>query len=169
MPKYFEYEDPEMAAHVDDMLAAAHDAEENETKVRDFQKRPEEYALNNREQAFKPMTSEDIQRRSYLSTGEGKDNFSVAEHRAEQEKYMEKYDSMAADRDSNGNFHISLAQTAKVAKVVKDEKVKEQVSMGFFKRLKAAVSFSKKARQKRAAVKADFEVLNKAIVEGEKL
>ncbi len=169
MPKYFKYEDPEMAAHVDKIIGAAIDAEENETIVTDWQKRPEEYAINNKDKPFKPMSNDDIEHRYTLAQGGGKDHFIVAKHREEQGKYMAKYEAMAADRDEAGNFHVSLAQTAKVAQVVKDEKIKEQQSLGFLQRIKAAISFSKEAKEKRAAIKADFKVLNKAIEEGEKL
>jgi len=169
VPKYFEYNDPEMAAHIDNMVASAHDAEENETIARDCQNRPEEYAINNKDKPFQPMTADDVEKRYTLAQGGGKDHFVVAKHRAEQEKYMEEYDRMACDRDAEGNFHVSVAQTAKVAKVVKGEKVKEQQSIGFLKRIKAAISFSKEAKLERKQGEEEMELLNKAIAEGEKL
>jgi len=147
MPKYFVYDDPEMAAHVNNMVSKAKDAEKNETKVRDCQERPKEYVVNNREKPFDPISKDDIEHRYTLSQGGGKDKFTVAKHRAEQQnKFVEKYERLAADRDGMGNFYMSAAQTAKVAKVVREQAVKKQKEMGYLKRIAAAISLSKKAK-----------------------
>ncbi len=162
MPKFFEYEDPNIAAHVEKIVGLAKDAEENETVVRDCQDRPAEYAINNREKPFAPMTSGDMNHRMALGDGAGKDHFVVAKHREEQKQSAEKYERMACDRDVGGTFHVSVRQMAKVAQTVVDEKVKEQKNMSFFKRMKEALSFSEEAKKKRAMM----EALKKAAKKG---
>ena len=159
MPKYFVYDDPDMAAHVDKMLGYAKDAEDNETEVRDCQERPKEYEIHNRLKPFKPMSKDDLEHRYTLSQGGGKDKFQVAKHRAAQKKCVEKYEKMKADRDAGGNFHLTAAQHAKVAKVVQAEEVKKQKDMGYLQRITAAISLSKKARMERA----DAKLLKKSI------
>ena len=158
MPKFFEYEDPELAAHVERIVELARDAEENESVV---PKDTTIHANNNLKKPFAPMTSEDIERRHALGAGGGKDHFVVAEHREEQEKFVEKYERLNCDRDVGGNFHVSAGQMSKVAQVVVDEKVKEQKNMGFFKRVAAAISFSQEAKEKRALMKDLKEAVKK--------
>ena len=167
MPKFFEYDDPEMASHVDKMLGCAKDAEENETVVRDCQERPKEYVNNNREKPFKPISKADIEHRYTLSQGGGKDGHNVNAHRKEQQAFVDKYESMQADRDSHGNFHVSAAHTAKVAKVVQEQEIKKQQDMGYLKRIAAAISLSKKARMERADAKMLKKSIEKAIKAGE--
>lgn len=164
MPKFFEYDDPIMAAHVAKIVGLAEDAEINESVcVSD----KTIYANNNLEKPFAPMSKEDIVHRYELSQGGGKDEFVVAKHRAEQKIYVEKYESMAADRDAAGNFHVSAAQTAKVAKVVQEQEAKKQKDMGYLKRITAVISLSKKARMERADSKILKKSIEKAIEAGE--
>lgn len=161
MTRFFKYEDPELAAHVEKIVGLAKDLEENETIVRDFQKRPKEYTLNNRLKAFAPMTSDDLATRNALGESGGKGNFVVDKHRAEQKKKYEEYDNMACDRDIDGTFHVSAGQMAKVAQAVVDVRVKEQKNMSFFERIKEAISLSEVAKKKRANLKALKEAAKK--------
>ncbi len=164
MPKYFEYDDPNMAGHVDRMVDVAKDMEENESKcVSD----KTIYANNNLEKPFKPMSKDDVEHRYTLSQGGGKDQFVVAKHRAEQKKCVEKYEKMQSDRDASGNFNLSAAQTAKVAKVVQAGEDKKQKDMGYLKRITAAISLSKKARMERSDAKMLKKSIEKAIKAGE--
>jgi len=169
MPKFFEYNDPEMEAHVARIAKAAKEAEEKETYVLDHQERPKEYAINNREKPFKPISEDDIEKRYNLAKGGGKDKFVVAKHREEQKRYVEEYERLACDRDAEGNFHVSVAQTAKIAKVVQEEEKKVQKNMGYLSRIKAAISLSKEAREARAEKKELKVALDKVIEAGEKL
>jgi len=170
MPKYFEYTDPEMAAHVAKVVAAAKEAEEKETIVRDGQKdRPLEYANNNREKPFAPISQDDWKHRSALAMGGGKDKFVVAKHREEQKRFVEEYERLACDRDAEGNFHVTTASTAKIARIIKEEEEKKQQGMGYLQRIKAAISLSKEAKEARAEKKELKVVLDKAIEAGEKL
>jgi hypothetical protein len=164
MPKFFEYDDPDMAAHVGDMVNCAKDAEENESKcVSD----KTIYANNNLEKPFAPMSEQDVVHRYDLSQGGGKDKFVVAKHREEQQKFADEYERMAADRDAGGNFHVSVAQTAKVAKVVQEQEEKKQKDMSYLQRIKAAISISKDAKEKRANSKMLKKSIEKAIKAGE--
>jgi hypothetical protein len=164
MPKFFEYDDPNMAAHVDEMVSCAKDAEENESKcVSD----KTIYANNNLEKPFAPMSKEDVVHRHELSHGGGKDKFEVAKHREEQQAFVDEYESMKSDRDVSGNFHMSAAQTAKVAKVVQEQECKKQESMGYLARIKAAISLSKDAKEKRSDAKMLKKSIEKAIKAGE--
>ena len=159
MAKFFEYDDPGMAAHVDRIEGLAKDMEENETVVKSD---PTIYANNNKDKPFAPMTGDDVSHRYSLGAGGGKDRFVVADHREEQKKIIEKYQSMSSwDREAGGVFHVSEAQISKVAQAVVDKKVKDNKSMGFFKRIKAAISFSEEAKKKRANMKALKEVVKK--------
>ena len=169
MPKYFEYNDPEMAAHVGKMVESAKDAEKKETVVRDCQERPKEYAINNKDQPFAAISNNDVEHRHGLASGGGKDRFVVAKHREDQQKFVEKYDRLASDRDEAGNFHISVAQAAKVAKVVQETDKNVQKSKGYLTRIKEAISLSKEAREARAEAKATKKAVQKMIKAGDKL
>ena len=156
MPKFFEYDNPGIAAHVRDIAAKAKDAEDNPTVVKSDKTI---YANNNLEKPFSPMSKNDVEHRHTLSQGGGKDNFVVAKHRAEQQRFVEEYENMKSDRDISGNFYMSAAQTSKVAKVVQVEEKKKQKDMGYLQRITAAISLSKDAKEKRA----DSKILKKSI------
>ena len=164
MPKFFEYDDPNMAAHVNDMVECDLQAEQKPSEVKSDKTI---YANNNLEKPFAPITAEDVKHRYELGEGGGKARFVVAKHRAEQQKFVEEYDRMAVDRDVGGNFHVSAAQTAKVAKVVQEQEEKKQKDMGYLKRITAAISLSKKARIERADAKILKKSIEKAIKAGE--
>lgn len=158
MPKFFEYEDPNIAAYVEKIVELAKDAEINESVVT-YDRTIS--AINNREKPFGPMTKGDMDHRLALGESGGKGNFVVAKHRAEQKKLAEKYERMACDRDEGGTFHISAGQMSKVAQAVVDKRVKEQKDMSFFKRIKEAISLSKEAKDKRANMKTLKEAAKK--------
>lgn len=164
MPKFFEYDDPNMAAHVAEMVECALLAEEHPSEVKSDKTI---YANNNLEKPFAPITAEDVKHRYELGQGGGKDKFVVAQHRVDQQKFVDEYESMAADRDAGGNFHLSAAQTAKVAKVVQEQEEKKQKDMGYLKRITAAISLSKKAKIERADAKMLKKSIEKAIEAGE--
>lgn len=152
MTKFFEYEDPKMAAHVEKIVGLAKDAEDNESVVT-YDRTIS--AINNLEKPFAPMTAEDMNRRMALGDGAGKDHFSVAQHREEQNKIIKKYGDKASwDRDAGGVFHVTAEQISGVAQTIVDAKVKEQKNMGFFKRIKEALFFSEEAKKKRDMMKA---------------
>ena len=161
MPKFFEYDDPELQAHVDKIISIAFDMEQDEDRV--IARDPIIYPNNNRDKPFPKITEDDIERRFTLAAGGGKDKFVVAKHREEQKAWLEEYFAMQRDRDGSGNFEISHAQTAKIAQIVKAGKDGELDRAGFFAKIKAAVSLSKEARREREKMK----VLKKAIKEGE--
>jgi hypothetical protein len=164
MPKFFEYDDPNMAAHVAKIVELAADAEMNESVcVSD----KTIYANNNLEKPFAPITAEDVKHRYELGQGGGRDKFTVAEHRVEQQEFVDRYESLQADRDAGGNFHVSAAQTAKVARVVQEQENKKQEEMGYLKRIKAAISLSGEARMKRADAKMLKKSIEKAIKSAE--
>ena len=169
MPKYFEYDDPEMEEHVGRIVELAKNIEEKETVALDHQGMPKEYIINNRDKPFNAMTIDDQMHRGSLAMGNGKDHFVVAKHREEQEKFVKKYESMAVDRDAEGNFYVSLAQTAKVAQVVKDAEEKRQNNMGYLQRIKAAIFWSDEVKQKREKAKELKQVVEKVIEAGENL
>ena len=164
MPKFFEYDNPGIAAHVRDIAAKAKDAEDNPTVVKSDKTI---YANNNLEKPFSPMSKNDVEHRHTLSQGGGKDNFVVAKHRAEQQRFVKEYENMKSDRDVSGNFPMSMAQTAKVAKVVQEQEQKKQKDIGYLKRIKAAISLSKKAKMERADAKMLKKSIEKAIKAGE--
>ena len=144
MPKFFEYSDPGMAEQVDKLVKIAN------IPSPDVKSDPTIYVNNNKDKPFTPMTADDMNHRYALGDGGGKDHFVVAEYRKEQKELTDKRDRLDCNRDAGGNFHVSIAQVAQVAKIVLEERKK----MSYIDRIKEALSFSKKAREKREEMKA---------------
>ena len=139
MPKFFEYDNPGMAEEVNKLIEIAN------IPSPDVKSDPTIYANNNRDKPFAFMTAGDMNHRYALGDGGGKDHFVVAKYRKGQKELADTRDRLDCNRDDGGNFHVSIGQVAQVAKIVLEERKK----MSYIDRIKEALSFSKKAREKR--------------------